>query len=83
MGITGLYFILNKEEEMRYKCYRCEQYIKDKFIFGLMHLCLTEDEYKNKLALRQMMKNQQNYTQGGLGSLNNELMDKLHGREKK
>jgi hypothetical protein len=45
---------------MRYKCNRCEQYIKDKFIFGLLHLCLTEEEYQLKLRNKAMIKAQEN-----------------------
>lgn len=56
---------------MRYKCERCEQLIKDKFIFGLVHLCLTDEEYAYKLSCKRMMDNKLTPNNGRLGSLNN------------
>lgn len=29
---------------MRYTCSTCGAWVKDKFFFGTMHLCLTDDE---------------------------------------
>lgn len=52
---------------MRYKCYRCEKWIKDKFIFGLLHLCLSDEEYQYKLKLKEDLLQQLNlgpYKQG-------------------
>jgi hypothetical protein len=28
---------------------RCGGFVKDKFFFGLLHFCLTEEEYEQKL----------------------------------
>lgn len=44
---------------MRYKCERCEEWIKDKFIFGLLHLCLTEEEYSKKLEYYKNLRDRQ------------------------
>lgn len=33
---------------MRYRCNRCDKYVKDKFIFGLVHLCITDEELQMK-----------------------------------
>jgi len=41
---------------MRYKCPKCEQLVKDKFILGLWHLCLTEEEYQAKQAIQQQQQ---------------------------
>lgn len=54
---------------MRYKCERCDGFIKDKFIFGLVHLCITEEEYRNKLIVKQMMENQKIYSDMGLNPI--------------
>lgn len=28
----------------RYRCQTCGSFVKDKFLFGLLHLCLTDEE---------------------------------------
>ena len=33
---------------MRYRCHECGQLIKDKFLFGLLHFCLNEEERQLK-----------------------------------
>lgn len=41
---------------MRYKCPTCGKFIKDKFVFGLLHVCLSDEEVVLELA-----KTQQHY----------------------
>lgn len=43
---------------MRYLCNKCERYIKDKFIFGLMHICITDEEYRMKEHQKFLLKRQ-------------------------
>ena len=64
---------------MRYKCNICEQWIKDKFIFGLYHFCLSEEEYKFKAVSRQLMENQHNI---GLFSNINVFFEELRRGQK-
>lgn len=40
---------LDRGKFMRYKCNRCDEWVKDKFIFGVLHFCLTDEEYQQKL----------------------------------
>ena len=44
---------------MRYRCQRCERFVKDKFIFGLLHICLTDDEFRRKLEYYRYLQDQQ------------------------
>lgn len=40
---------------MRYTCPRCGRGVKDKFIFGTLHVCLTDEElaYRDQLLRAQ------------------------------
>ena len=47
---------------MRYRCHRCDSLVKDKFLFGLWHVCLTDEEWAWKQEmLRQQQSNSQHY----------------------
>lgn len=37
---------------MRYKCEQCNRMVKDKFIFGLLHICLSEEEIQYRERMR-------------------------------
>lgn len=37
---------------MRYKCRCCKKYVKDKFIFGLMHICNDDEYYHEQQTLK-------------------------------
>ena len=44
---------------MRYQCNRCDKWVKDRFIFGLVHICISDEE----CAQREMMKQQLSHRQ--------------------
>lgn len=31
---------------MRYQCPKCQNWVKDKSFFGMIHLCLTDEEFE-------------------------------------
>lgn len=65
---------------MRYKCNICDQWIKDKFIFGLVHFCLTEEEYQQKINNKILLRNQQERANQTLGTgLNDDFIKKIFG----
>jgi hypothetical protein len=54
---------------MRYRCARCENFVKDKFIFGLLHVCLSDEELAAKQRMMHAIKAQQENFSPYLGSL--------------
>lgn len=41
---------------MRYACDRCGGFVKDKFLLGLLHFCLTDEEVKQRHYQRMVGK---------------------------
>ena len=44
---------------MRYECQDCGKWVKDKFIFGLAHFCLSPDERAQREMLLHSLRAQQ------------------------
>jgi len=45
--------VIETRPDKFYKCPICGEMVKDKFIFGTLHFCLTEEEQKQKLDNRK------------------------------